>query len=229
MNVILLGPPGAGKGTQSKYLQDRFHLKQLSSGDMLRDAVHAGTQIGTVAKPYMEAGKLVPDDVVVGVVFETIDALPEDSAGFVLDGFPRTVQQARELDKLLASHGKNIDAVIVIDVSDDLLVKRIAGRFTCANCGESYNDFFRLPKAERVCDRCGGTTFRRREDDKPETVRERLAIYHKQTKPLIDYYRSKGKLRVIDGELPIPEVTREINEIVAAAKNKTSASLPSDA
>jgi adenylate kinase len=224
MNVILLGPPGAGKGTQSKYLEDHFHLKQLSSGDMLRHAIAAGTEVGNIAKPFMDNGRLVPDDVVVGVVFETIDSLPRDLPGFILDGFPRTVQQARELDNLLESHGKNIDAVIVVDVSDELLTKRIAGRFTCTNCGESYNDFFRLPVVDGVCDRCGNTSFKRRADDKPETVRERLEVYHKQTKPLIDYYRSKGKLRVVDGELPIEEVTRHINQIVEGAHANAAAS-----
>jgi adenylate kinase len=224
MNVILLGPPGAGKGTQSKYLEDHFHLKQLSSGDMLRHAIATGTPVGAVAKPYMDNGKLVPDDVVVGVVFETIDTLPKDLPGFVLDGFPRTVHQAKELDQLLESHGKNIDSVIVVDVNDDLLIKRIAGRFSCANCGESCNEFFRLPKVQGVCDRCGHTVFKHRADDKPETVRERLDVYHKQTKPLIDYYRSRGKLRVIDGELPIEEVTRNINAIVDSASAGASAS-----
>lgn len=214
MNVILLGPPGAGKGTQSKYLEDRFHLKQLSSGDMLRAAVANGTEVGLVAKPYMESGKLVPDEVVLGVVFETIKSLPEGLPGFILDGFPRTVQQAAELDELLAKSRKTIDAVIVVDVSDDQLVERISGRFTCAKCGEVYNDFSRRPKAENICDRCGGTEFKRRSDDKPETVRARLDVYHKQTKPLIDYYRGKGKLHVIDGELPIEDVTRRINGIM---------------
>ena len=214
MNIILLGPPGAGKGTQSKYLEDRFKLKQLSSGDMLRHAVATGSEVGLIAKPYMESGKLVPDDVVIGVIVETIDALPDESPGFILDGFPRTAQQATELDDVLKSHNKSIDQVIVVDVSDDQLVKRIAGRFTCANCGESYNDFFRLPKTEGVCERCGGTAFKRRSDDNPETVRQRLKVYHKQTKPLVDYYQSKGKLSVIDGELPIAEVTRRINEIM---------------
>lgn len=218
MNVILLGPPGAGKGTQSKYLEDRFHLKQLSSGDMLRHAIQAGTEVGKIAKPYMDEGKLVPDNVVVGVVFETIDALPKEAPGFVLDGFPRTVQQARELDKLLISHGKAIDAVIVIEVSDDLLVKRIAGRFTCAVCGESYNDYFRLPKIDNICDRCGNRTFKRRADDKLETVTGRLEVYHKETKPLIDYYRSRGRLRMIDGERPIEEVMQSINEIIEGAE-----------
>ncbi len=214
MNIILLGPPGAGKGTQSKYLEDRFHLKQLSSGDMLRHAVAIGSDVGLKAKAYMEAGKLVPDDVVLGVVFEAIEALPPDLPGFILDGFPRTVQQAAELDDLAARSNKTIGAVIVVDVSDDQLVKRISGRFTCANCGEVYNDFFRLPKAEGVCERCGSTSFKRRSDDNAETVRERLQVYHDQTKPLIDYYRGKGKLHDIDGELPIDEVNRRINTIV---------------
>jgi adenylate kinase len=223
MNILLLGPPGAGKGTQSKYLEDHFDYKQLSSGDMLRSAIKAGSPIGTIAKPYMDGGKLVPDNVVVEVVFETIDALPKELPGFVLDGFPRTVQQAQALDALLEGHGKHIDAVIVVDVSDELLVKRIAGRFTCGNCGESYNDFFRLPKTEGVCDRCGSTVFKRRSDDKPETVRERLEVYHNQTKPLIDYYRAKGKLKIIDGELPIEEVTRSINNIVESARSPVAA------
>jgi adenylate kinase len=224
MNIILLGPPGAGKGTQSKYLEDHFGIKQLSSGDMLRHAVAAGSPVGKIAKPYMEGGKLVPDDVVVGVVFETIDELPAGLPGFVLDGFPRTVQQARELDGLMENHGKHIGAVIVVDVSDDQLLKRIAGRFTCGTCGESYNDFSRLPKSEGVCDRCGSTSFKRRSDDNLETVRERLEVYHQQTKPLIDYYRAKGKLRVIDGELPIDEVKHRINEIVEDVKPTVPAS-----
>ncbi len=214
MNIILLGPPGAGKGTQSKYLEDRFQLKQLSSGDMLRHAVATGSEIGLVAKTFMESGKLVPDDVVLGIVFEAIGALPQDLPGFILDGFPRTVQQAAELDDHLASHNKTIDAVIVVDVSDDQLVKRISGRFTCASCGEVYNDFFRIPKSEGICERCGSTAFKRRSDDNPETVRQRLQVYHTQTKPLIDYYRGKGKLQAIDGELPIEEVNRRINKIV---------------
>ncbi len=214
MNVILLGPPGAGKGTQSKYLEDSFQLKQLSSGDMLRRAVAIGSEVGLVAKSYMDGGKLVPDDVVMGVVFETIDGLPPETPGVILDGFPRTIQQAEELDGVLKGHGKTIDAVIVVDVSDDQLVKRIAGRFTCLNCGEVYNDHFRQPKTAGVCDRCGGTAFKRRSDDNTETVRERLAVYHTETKPLIDYYRGKGKLHVVNGEAPIDEVNRRINEIL---------------
>jgi adenylate kinase len=223
MNIILLGPPGAGKGTQSKYLEDRFRFKQLSSGDMLRQAVAAESPVGIIAKPYMDAGKLVPDHVVVDVVFETVDTLPKDLPGFVLDGFPRTVQQAEELDRLLEGHGKHIDAVIVVDVNDELLIKRITGRFTCATCGESYNDFFRKPKKKGVCDRCGGSVFKRRSDDTAETIRHRLEVYHNQTKPLIDYYRAKGKLRVIDGEQPIKEVTRRIGEIVEGVRPRVAA------
>jgi adenylate kinase len=217
MNIILLGPPGAGKGTQSKYLEDHFHLKQLSTGDMLRSAVAAGTPVGKIAKSYMEGGKLVPDEVVVGVISEAIEALPKDLAGFILDGFPRNVQQAEELDSLLGKIAKTIDAVIVVDVKDDVIVKRISGRFTCASCGEVYNDFFRLPEKEGVCDRCGSTSFKRRSDDNEETVRERLVVYHRDTKPLIDYYEAKSKLHAIDGELPIEEVKQRINRILEGA------------
>jgi len=214
MNIILLGPPGAGKGTQSKYLEDRFKLKQLSSGDMLRHAVAIGSETGLLAKSYMESGKLVPDEVVEGVVFEIIEGLPAELPGFILDGFPRTIQQAEELDRFLASHAKSIEAVIAVKVSDDRLVKRISGRFTCTKCGEVFNDYFRQPKAEGVCDRCCGTAFNRRSDDNSETVRQRLAVYHNQTEPLIVYYRGKGKLHVIDGEASIDEVNRHINEIL---------------
>jgi adenylate kinase len=219
MNIILLGPPGAGKGTQSKYLEDHFRLKQLSTGDMLRHAVATGSPVGVVAKSYMEGGKLVPDDVVVGVISEAIEALPGDTAGFILDGFPRSLPQAEILDQLLGGINKNIDAVIVVDVKDDVLVKRISGRFTCGSCGEVFNDFFRLPKTEGICDRCGAASFKRRSDDNPDTVRERLVVYHEQTKPLIDYYKAKGKLHVIEGELPIDDVKERINQILGGARH----------
>ena len=159
MNIILLGPPGAGKGTQSKYLEDGFHLKQLSTGDMLRHAVATGTQVGLIAKSYMESGKLVPDDVVVGVVFEAIDALPKNTWLHSRRISAHRCSRHRIGSTALPSHNRTIDAVIVVDVKDDLLVKRISGRFTCANCGESFNDYFRLPKTEGVCDRCGSTAF----------------------------------------------------------------------
>lgn len=218
MNVILLGPPGAGKGTQSKLIEDRYHLKQLSSGDMLRSAVAQQTEVGCKAKSYMDAGQLVPDQVVVDVVLDTIERLPKDSAGFVLDGFPRTAQQAEALDSFLQKRGEEIDWAILVDVSDDRLVDRISGRFTCAKCGEGYHDRYKRPKVEGVCDRCGGTEFKRRADDNAETVRKRLEVYHAETKPLIDYYRAKGRLRVIDGELPMDEVSRNIDEILRQGK-----------
>jgi adenylate kinase len=224
MNVILLGPPGAGKGTQSKLIEDRYHLKQLSSGDMLRRAVSERTEAGLRAKTYMDAGQLVPDEVVVDAVLDAIASLPPERPGIILDGFPRTVQQAQALDAFMQQRGEAIDWAIVIDVSDDRLVERIAGRFTCANCGEGYHDSFKRPRAGGVCDRCGGTKFKRRSDDDPEVVRQRLEVYHRDTKPLIDYYRAKGRLRVIDGELPIGEVTERIDEILSPQKADAAAS-----
>jgi adenylate kinase len=215
MNVILMGPPGAGKGTQSKHIEDRYNLKQLSSGDMLRGAVAANTEAGQAAKSYMDSGQLVPDIVVVDIVLNAVTHFPDTYAGFILDGFPRTVQQAEQLDRVLQEKGKIINWTIVIDVSDDKLVERITGRFICATCGESYHDTFKRPKVEGVCDRCGGTEFKRRSDDTADKVKMRLKMYHQETKPLIDYYRASGRLRVIDGELPINEVARHIHEIMA--------------
>ncbi len=214
MNVILLGPPGAGKGTQAKMIEDHFGLKQLSSGDMLRSAVAAGTEVGKRAKAYMDDGKLVPDEVVVDIVFDTIDKL-DTTSGFILDGFPRTPRQAEALDAKLAASGRNIDWAILFDVDSEMLVKRIAGRYTCATCGEGYHDVFKRPAKEGVCDRCGGTEFKRRADDNEATVRKRLEVYSAETAPLIDYYRGKGKLRTIDGELPIEDVARAVRAVFA--------------
>jgi len=215
MNLILLGPPGAGKGTQSKLIEDRFHLKQLSSGDMLRAAVAQGTEVGRKAKSFMDSGQLVPDEVVVDVVLDTIEHLPQGTRGIILDGFPRTAQQAQQLDSFMQKRGDTINWAIVVDVSDDRLVERITGRYTCSNCGEGYHDKFKVPKVLGVCDRCGSTTFKRRADDNAETVRQRLDVYHRETKPLIDYYRAKGRLRVIDGELPIEVVSQQIDGILS--------------
>ncbi|MFP3920363.1 MAG: adenylate kinase [Dichotomicrobium sp.] len=208
MNIILIGPPGSGKGTQAKLLEEKHGLKQLSSGDMLRAAVSEGSDIGQKAKSYMEAGELVPDDLVVEVVTDQIEKLGEQ--GFILDGFPRNVHQAEVLDDMLDKAGRKIDRVLVVNVSDDVLVDRIAGRFTCATCGEGYHDKFKRPKTDGVCDKCGGTEFDRRPDDNAETVRNRLEVYHQQTKPLIDYYRDQGKVRVIDGEQSIEDVTKAL-------------------
>ncbi|MDX2265994.1 MAG: adenylate kinase [Hyphomicrobiales bacterium] len=220
MNVILLGPPGAGKGTQAKLMEERYGLRQLSSGDMLRAAVAAGTEVGRAAKGYMEQGALVPDDVVVGAVFETLEML--NGAGFILDGFPRTPVQARALDEKLQQDGKRIDWAIVFEVDDEQLVQRIAGRYTCAACGEGYHDTLKTPRALGVCDRCGGTTFKRRSDDNEETVRKRLAVYHAETKPLIEFYRQGGKLRRIDGERPIEEVSQAVDQVFAESAAATT-------
>jgi len=213
MNIILIGPPGSGKGTQAKLLEERHNMKQLSSGDMLRAAVSEGTEIGQKAKSYMEAGELVPDELVVEIVTDQIEKLGD--TGFILDGFPRNVHQAEVLDRMLDKRGRNIDRVLVVEVSDDLLVDRVAGRYTCANCGEGYHDKFKQPEQDGVCDKCGSTEFIRRPDDNPDTVRNRLAVYHEQTKPLVDYYKEQGKVRVIDGEQPIEEVTKALEQAMA--------------
>lgn len=215
MNLILLGPPGAGKGTQAKLLETKFGSKQLSSGDMLRAAVSSGTAIGKTAKSFMDKGALVPDDIVVNVVFENLAGI-KDKKGFVLDGFPRTVEQAEALDRWLEERNSGIDRVIVIQVGDDRLIERIAGRFTCAKCGQGYHDKFKRPEVEGVCDVCGNTEFKRRADDRPETIKTRLKAYHEQTAPLISYYKKHGKVATIDGEAPIKAVAREIDEIFSA-------------
>jgi adenylate kinase len=212
MNLILLGPPGAGKGTQAKLLENKFALKQLSSGDMLRSAVMAETQVGKQAKAFMDKGALVPDQLVMEVVFEHLAGL-KDGKGFILDGFPRTVEQAEALDDWLDERGNAIDRVVVIQVRDDMLVERIAGRFTCGTCGEGYHDTFKRPAHDAVCDKCGGHEFKRRADDNPETVKTRLKAYHTQTAPLISYYREQGKVAMINGEAAIEDVSRQIDEI----------------
>jgi adenylate kinase len=213
MNLVLLGPPGAGKGTQAKLLETERALVKLSTGDMLRAAVAAGSELGRTVGDIMERGGLVPDDLVVRLIAERMDA-DRTAKGFILDGFPRTLAQARALDRLLAERDQGLDAVIEMRVDDDALVKRIAGRFTCANCGEGYHDDFKLPKVPGVCDRCGSTEFTRRRDDNEAVVRSRLEAYHAQTEPLIDYYRSQGKLRSVDGMAEIGVVRDAIAQAV---------------
>ena len=213
MNLIFLGPPGAGKGTQAQRVAAAHGLVQLSTGDMLRAAVAAGTEVGLKAKAVMEAGELVSDDIVVAIVADRI-AGPDCAGGFVLDGFPRTVAQAEALDTVLDGNGMRIDHVVEMTVDDDALVERISGRFSCVACGAAYHDSFNRPKVEGVCDACGGGEFVRREDDNAETVAARLRAYHAQTAPLLPYYRERGALRPVDGMAEIDAVTRQIEAVL---------------
>ncbi len=215
MNVILLGPPGAGKGTQAKRLEKQHNLVQLSTGDMLRAAADSGSELGKKAKPIMDAGKLVPDELMIEIIADRI-VQPDCLNGFILDGFPRTTPQAEALDSMLADKGLKLHAVIEMKVDDESLVGRITGRYTCAKCGAGYHDRFQKPKVEGVCDNCGGTEFKRRADDNEETVRTRLASYHAQTAPILPYYTKKGLLKAVDGMAGIDEVTAEIEGVLRA-------------
>lgn len=218
MNIILLGPPGAGKGTQAKVLEESRGLKQLSTGDMLRAAVAAGSEIGLKAKAIMDRGDLVSDEVIVAVVGDRMNQ-PDVKNGVVFDGFPRTPAQAEALDKMLASRGQKLDAVVEMKVEDEELVKRISGRFTCAKCGKGYHDSFARPKVNGICDVCGGSEFIRRADDNEKTVRDRLNVYNKQTAPLVNYYAKRGNLRSVDGMADITKVTASIGRILDGVQN----------
>ena len=217
MNLILLGPPGAGKGTQAKDLADRRGLVQLSTGDMLRAAVKSGSEIGKRAKAIMERGDLVPDDVVVGIVADRLD-MPDCKNGVIFDGFPRTLAQAAALDKVLDARKRKINAVLELKVDDRKLVERISGRFTCAKCGTGYHDSFKKPKKTGVCDNCGSTEFTRRADDNAETVTNRLMVYYRETSPLLGYYFCKGNLYSLDGMASIEEVGAAIGKVLDTAK-----------
>ncbi len=217
MQLILLGLLGGGNGTQAKKLQADRGLVQLSTGDMLRAAVAAGTPIGKQAKAVMDSGKLVSDEIVIGIIADRIDQ-PDAKKGFVLDGFPRTIAQAEALDKLLAARGRKIDAAIDLRVPDAFIVERITGRYTCAKCGTGYHDKFHRPKVEGTCDKCGSHDFVRRPDDNETAVRTRLDTYHKQTAPLLPYYEKQGILHVIDGTQSIDQVTQGIEAVLTKTK-----------
>ncbi len=218
MNLILLGPPGAGKGTQAKRLYDRHKLVQLSTGDMLRAERDAGTELGKAADKVMAAGQLVSDEIVIGIIAHRIDA-PDCKSGFVLDGFPRTEKQAVALDEMLARKGGRIDGVIELAVDEAALVERISGRFTCAKCGAGYHDKFQQPKKPGVCDVCGATQFTRRKDDNAETVKARLVAYRQQTAPILPYYKAKGLLHRVDGMAAPDQVTKEIEGVISRIKS----------
>lgn len=209
MILLLLGPPGAGKGTQAARIKEKYDIAHLSTGDMLRGAIAAGTEVGRQAKGVMDAGKLVSDDIIIRLVEERTDEA-DCTNGFLLDGFPRTVAQAEALDALLDRKGLKLNAVVEIAVDDDALVGRISGRYSCAKCGAGYHDTFQKPKTEGVCDNCGSTEFKRRSDDTAEAVRTRLGSYHSQTAPLLPYYRNKGVLKSVDGMAGIDAVTDQI-------------------
>ena len=213
MNIILLGPPGAGKGTQATRLVDSRGMVQLSTGDMLRAAVKAGTPVGLRAKALMEAGALVPDEVVSGIIGEALDALSADT-GVIFDGYPRTEAQAHSLDTILADRGRSLDHVIELEVNEDALVERITGRFTCATCGEGYHDLFKQPKIEGECDKCHGHEFKRRPDDNEETVRTRMAEYRAKTAPILPIYEARGIVSRVDGMADMNDVSTAIAAIL---------------
>lgn len=215
MNIILLGPPGAGKGTQAQRLVERHGMRQLSTGDMLRAAVKSATPVGLQAKAVMERGELVSDEIVSALIGEELDAMGPGT-GAIFDGYPRTAAQAEALDGILSQRGRSLDHVIELDVNEDALVERITGRFTCANCGKGYHDKFEQPKVAGVCDKCGSTEFKRRPDDNEETVRTRMAEYRAKTAPILPIYEARRIVSRVDGMAEMDQVTAAIERVIAS-------------
>jgi adenylate kinase len=213
MNLILLGPPGAGKGTQAKRLEQTHDLVQLATGDMVRAAIASGGSLGQKMKAIYDAGRLVPDDIIIDMIAERI-AAPDCARGFILDGFPRTVPQAEALDAMLTEHGRRLDHVILMEVDEATLIDRLSGRFSCGQCGASYHERFKRPVVEGVCDTCGGTSFMCRADDRPEALATRFEAYRNQTAPILPYYRNRGILRSVDGMADIDQVSRQIEAVL---------------
>ena len=213
MNIILIGPPGAGKGTQARLLEEKYGMVQLSTGDMLRAAIRNSDPLGLKAKTLMDAGNLVPDHLMVRMIEERIKQ-PDCAKGFILDGFPRTVPQAEALDEMLDKANRKLDAVIELKVDEAALIDRVSGRFTCAKCGAGYHDKFKPTKHADACDSCGGTEFTRRADDNAETMKTRMAAFREQTAPILPYYKAKGLLKSVDGMADMPRVTAEIEKVL---------------
>jgi adenylate kinase len=212
MNIILLGPPGAGKGTQAKKISEHYSVPHISTGDILRENISNNTSLGVRAKSYMAKGELVPDELLITIIRDRLSK-PDCSKGFLLDGYPRTVPQADALQMILTESNKKLDVVLNIDVDDEELIKRLSGRRVCSSCGMSYHMTFNPPKEDEICDKCKGKLYQR-EDDKPEAIRNRLIVYKKQTQPLIEYYTRKGLLRTVDGGKDIPEIFEDIKKIL---------------